>query len=86
LQRLDETDAIEYLDNQNRGSCLTATRMDYGLSFIEIGGWPALEQSYLEAAPVCGECDPPNEEQRLAYARAYLAAGTHVIEIAGAVT
>jgi hypothetical protein len=77
--RLGHADAVRYLDDQNQAFCDYEPASDYGVQFSRIDGWPAMEQTYREEAPVCGACDPPPQPVFLTHANFYLAAGSTVI-------
>jgi hypothetical protein len=79
--RIDHAEAVDYLASLTGGGCPNGGWEDYGARVLQIGGWPAVEQSYVAPAPICGECDPPTEPLFLAHADAFIAAGVQVLTI-----
>jgi hypothetical protein len=83
---LDHAGAVDFVSGQDRAWCTYAEARDYGVRFLDVNGWPAMEQSYVTPAPVCGECAPSTEPALLASAFAYLATGNHVIALRTGIT
>lgn len=77
----DPMNALKFLSDQNAAKCSDELLEYYGVRFSNVDGWPAMEQSYLEPAPVCGACDPLPEAQINAVANFYLAAGSLVLAV-----
>jgi hypothetical protein len=77
--RLDHDRALRYVADRNRAYCDYELAEGYNAQFVEVGGWPAMEQSYTEPAPVCGACDPPPMPEFLMHAKFFLAAGSIVV-------
>ncbi len=76
---LDQEGALAYLDDQNQAYCTYDAVDQYGVRFLSVDAWPAMQQSYVEDAPQCGACDPAPQAQRIALARFYVAAGSVVV-------
>ncbi len=79
--RTDPVNALKYVSDQDTAKCSYELVEDYGVRFLNIDGWPAMEQSYVEPAPVCGACVPLPEAQVNAVANFYLAAGSLVLTV-----
>lgn len=77
--RTDHVNALRYLGDQDAAKCSYELLEDYGVRFLNVDGWTAMEQSYVEPAPVCGACDPPPDPRFNAVANFYLAAGSLVL-------
>jgi len=79
--RTDPMNALKYLSDQDASKCSDELLDSYGVRFLDVDGWPAMEQSYVEPAPVCGACDPLPEAQLNAVANFYLATGSLVLAV-----
>lgn len=77
--RTDHVNALRYLGDQDAAKCSYELLDDYGVRFLNVDGWTAMEQSYVEPAPVCGACDVPPDPHFNAVANFYLAAGSLVL-------
>lgn len=77
--RTDPVSALKYLSDQDAAKCSYELLENYGVRFLNVDGWPAMEQSYVEPGGGCGACDPLPEPQINAVANFYLAAGSLVL-------
>jgi hypothetical protein len=76
---LDQAEAVRYVGDQDHAFCNYEPAADYGVQFVRIDGWAAMEQTFTQEAPICGACDAPPKPTFLTYANFYLAAGSTVI-------
>jgi len=76
---LDHESALKYLSDQDAGRCTYSPLENYGVRFLSVDGAAAMEQSYVEPAPVCGACDPLPESGYFTVANFYLARGSVVL-------
>jgi hypothetical protein len=76
---LDHADAVRSVDNQDKAYCHYESAQNYGVQFLQVGGWPAMEQTLTEQTPTCGACDPVPGSGLQTRAQFYVAAGSHLI-------
>ncbi|HEY6077840.1 MAG TPA: hypothetical protein VIW29_03515 [Polyangiaceae bacterium] len=77
--RVDHANAVRYLEDQDKAYCDYDPAKDYAVKFLQVGGWPAVEQTYTEPAAICGACTSPVKPALLWHVNFYLAAGSNVI-------
>lgn len=75
----DPVNALKYLSDQDAAHCNYELLENYSVRFLSVDDWPAMEQFYMEPAPVCGACDPLPEARLNLVGNFYLAAGSLVL-------